>query len=203
MKAANSMTTETLFQPADRIDGRRRGFSLVEVLVALTILLFALLALAPLLTGAVRTNASSNQLTNSNALAREKLEELSGYPRNHPRLAITGGANAAVPTGTTTTGPGSIVAENAFCNNDLPRWYQPSTGATSPASTSPGAGWFSYPYIRTYTVEQFAGNLTTRVASPASYAVKLLTVTVRPTQGPFPGLRQTTQSLYVRFHDAT
>jgi len=28
-------------------------------------------------------------------------------------------------------------------------------------------------------------------------------VVVRPTSGPFPGLRQTTQSVYVRFRDAS
>jgi prepilin-type N-terminal cleavage/methylation domain-containing protein len=179
---------------------REAGMTLVEVLVALTILGTALLALAPLFSGAVRTNASANQLTNANTLTREKLETLTGYPRTDPRLAVADGANAAVPTGGTTTGTGSIVAVNSYCNNDLPSWYQPSTGATSRAPTSPGTGWFAYPYLRTYTVEQYSEDLTTRIASPNSYLVKLLTVTVRPTQGPFPGLRTTTQSLYVRFY---
>ena len=96
-----------------------------------------------------------------------------------------------------------VVATNAFCDNDLPRWYKPSTGATSTASTSPGLGWFTYPCTRTYTVEQFAEDLTTRVLTPGTYGVKLLTVVVRPTSGPFPGLRQTTQSVYVRFRDAS
>jgi type IV pilus modification protein PilV len=182
---------------------RERGMTLVEVLVALVVLGVALLAMAPLFSGAVRTNASSNQLTSANTLAREKLEELSGYPRTDPRLAVADGANAAVPTGVTTTGTGSVVAVNALCENDLPLWYQPSSGATSRAATKPGLGWFSFPYVRTYTIEQYAENLTTRVASPNPYFVKLLTVTVRPTAGPFPGLRQTTQSLYVRFRGTT
>ncbi len=113
--------------------------SLVEVLVALTILAFALLGLMPLFAGAVKTAASANQLTSAN-----------------------------------------------------------------------GAGWYVYPYVRTYTVEQFGplpvpvGGptlvwMTTPVTAPSGYAVKLVTVTVRPTRGPFPGLRQTTQSLYLRF----
>jgi prepilin-type N-terminal cleavage/methylation domain-containing protein len=182
---------------------REKGMTLIEVLIALTILGLALLALAPLFSGAVRTNASSNQLASANTLAREKLEELGGYPRNDPRLTVPAGANAAVGTGVATTGPGSVVAINTLCDNDLPLWYQPSTGATSRAATSPGAGWFSYPYRRTYTVEQYAADLTTRISAPNSYAVKLLTVTVRPTQGPFPGLRGTTQSLYVRSRGTT
>lgn len=180
---------------------RETGMTLVEVLVALTILGMALLSLAPLFSGAVRTNASSNQLTNANTLAREKLEELSGYPRNDPRLTVTDNYNAAVPSGGTI--PGASVKESTWCDNDLPTWYEPSTGATSRAATSPGGGWFSYPYLRTYTVEQYAEDLTTRILSPNSYVVKLLTVTVRPAQGPFPGLRRTTQSLYVRSRGTT
>src|SRR6266496_1410481 len=187
-----------------------RGMTLVEVPLALAILSFGLLAIAPMFTGAVRTNASSNQLTNANTLAREKMEELIGFPSTDPRLAVAVGANAAGPTGTTITGasvdvcdpvPGVIPARR-FCDNDLPLWYKPATGATSTAATSPGIGWFPYPYRRTYTVEQFRENLTTRVLTPGTYGVKLLTVVVRPTSGPFPGLRQTTQSVYVRFRDA-
>ena len=158
--------------------------SLVEVLIALTILAFALLGLMPLFSGAVKTAASANQLTSANTLVREKLEELDGYPRDDARLNVPVGANTA-----------------SFAN-DLGSWYNPSTGIVSFASTSPGAGWYVYPYVRTYTVEQFAADLTTRVttpgAGPAPYAAKLVTVTVRPTRGPFPGLRQTTQSLLLR-----
>jgi len=157
-----------------------RGMSLVEVLIALTILALAVLGLMPLFVSAVKTVASSSQLTSANKLVREKLEELDGYPRDDVRLAVPAGSSSA-----------SFV-------NDLPSWYQPSTGLVSSATTSPGAGWYAYPYVRTYTVEQFAADLTTPVVAPASYTVKLVTVNVRPTQGPFPGLRQTTQSLYLR-----
>jgi Tfp pilus assembly protein PilV len=182
---------------------RERGLTLVEVPIAMTILGFGLLAMAPMFTASVRTNASSMQLTNANTLAREKMEELTGFPSTDPRLAVTANANAAGPAGTTTTGTGSVVLENAFCNNDLPKWYKPSTGAVSTAATSPGVGWYLFPYTRTYTVEQFQGDLTTRSLAPATYAVKLLTVTVRPSAGPLPGLRQTTQSVYLRYRDAS
>jgi prepilin-type N-terminal cleavage/methylation domain-containing protein len=164
-----------------------RGMSLVEVLIALTILAFALLGLMPLFASAVKTTASANQLTTANTLVREKFEELSGYPRDDARLGVSVGANTA-----------SFV-------NDLPSWYNPSTGIVSFASTSPGAGWYVFPYVRTYTVEQFVVDLTlpladqfVRVNAPSAYTVKLVTVTVQPTRGPFPGLRRTTQSLYLR-----
>jgi len=163
-----------------------RGMSLVEVLVALTILALALLGLMPLFVSAVKTAASANQLTNANTLVREKFEELAGYPR--------GDARVSVPVG----------SDTASFTNDLPNWYQPSTGLVNFGVTKPaGVGWYAYPYVRTYTVEQFAADLTTRVTTPvtgpAPYIAKLVTVNVRPTQGPFPGLRQTTQSLYLRF----
>ena len=191
----------------------QRGMTLIEVLVALSILAIAILALAPLFTISVKTNASAHQLTNANTLAREKLEELSGYPRSDTRLKVLDTKNAAGPTGTTITTPplasvglcdpvpGATPPRN-WCDNDLPKWFQPSTGAVSYATTSPGITWFSYPYSRTYTVEQFDGTLVTRITAPAAYVVKFITVTVRPTQGPFPGLRSTTQSLYLRVRDA-
>jgi prepilin-type N-terminal cleavage/methylation domain-containing protein len=181
---------------------RAGGMTLIEVLVAVTILGVALLALAPMFTNAVRSNASANQLTNSITLAREKLEELSGYPRTDPRLTVADNYDAAGPPGTTITGASVDTTTNTWCLNDLPKWYNPRTGATSTAPTRPGAGWFSYPYTRTYTIEQFDDTLTGRVVSPGAYIVKLITVTVRPTSGPFPGLRQSRQSLYLRVRDA-
>jgi prepilin-type N-terminal cleavage/methylation domain-containing protein len=177
------------------------GMTLIEVLVATTVLGLALLALAPMFTSAVRTNASANQLTNANTLAREKLEELSGYLRSDPRLAVASPNNASGPT-TASVGAGSVVGVNTWCQNDLPRWYNPQTGATSTAATRPGVAWFSYPYTRTYTVEQFGADLVTRIVAPAPYVVKVITVTVRPTSGPFPGLRTSRQALILRLRDA-
>jgi prepilin-type N-terminal cleavage/methylation domain-containing protein len=178
-----------------------RGVTLIEVLFALLLLSFGLLAVAPLFAGSVKTGASSNQLAGSNTLAREKLEELIGYPATDARLSVPSGTNAAGPTGLTTTGSGSIVGANGSCNNDLPNWYNPASGAISTASVSPGLGWYRYPFQRTYTIEQFGADLATRVVTPATYAVKKVTVTVRATTGPFPALRQTQQSVIVRFRD--
>jgi Tfp pilus assembly protein PilV len=179
-----------------------RGLTLIEVLFALLLLSFGLLAIAPLFAGSVKTGASSNQLAGSNTLAREKLEALIGYPATDPRLAVPTGKNAAGPTGLTSTGSDSIVGTNTSCDNDLPTWYNPATGATSTASASPGLGWFRFPFLRTYTIEQYGSDLTTRIVTPATYTLKKITVTVRATTGPFPGLRQTRQSVIVRYRDA-
>jgi type II secretory pathway pseudopilin PulG len=160
------------------------GLTIIEVPIALALLAFGLLAMAPMFTGAVRTNASAFNLTNANTLCREKMEELIGFPSTDSRLAVTTGSSKTY-------------------GNDLPAWYKPASGATSTATSSPGVGWFRFPYTRTYAVEQYREDLTTPVVAPGAYAVKLVTVTVRPTSGPFPGLRQTTQSVYVRFRDAS
>lgn len=181
----------------------QRGLTLIEVAIAMTLLAFGLLAIAPLFATSVKTNASSNQLGNANGLAGEKLEELIGYPATDPRLAVADGSNAAAAPGVTTTGSGSVVSVNTRCANDLPLWYQPETGGVSFSLSSPGADWRPFPYTRTYVIEQWAPDLATRVTSPATYSVKLVTITVRPTEGPFPGLRTTTQSAYVRFRDAS
>ncbi len=178
---------------------RHRGLTLIEVLVALSILAICLLALVPLFGMSVRTNASSGQLATANTLAREKLEELIEYPSTDPRLAIPTGATQADST------------NSAYCANDLPKWWQPSTGMTSYAASSPGGGWYPFPCTRTYTVQAFAlANLTTPVASTnvdesgfttttAYYRLKLVTVTVQPAGSPLPGLRRTVQSAFVKF----
>ena len=183
-------------------NGPEEGVTIIEVLLALILLSFGLLAVAPLFAGSVKTDASSNQLGGANTLTREKLEELIGYPSTDPRLAVPNGDNAAGPSGVTTTGSGSVVGYNASCDNDLPSWYNPSTGATSTSAGTPGSAWYRFPFRRTYTVEQFNADLTTRVTTPAVYNVKKITVTVRATTGPFPGLRQTQQSVIVRYRDA-
>ena len=57
-----------------------RGFSLVEVLIASTILIVALLSLAQLLSLATAANAAARRATFSTVLAAEKLEELHTLP---------------------------------------------------------------------------------------------------------------------------
>ena len=53
-----------------------RGFSLLEVLVALVILSISLLALAGLIVTSTRNNSSGNHMTEAATLAQDKLEQL-------------------------------------------------------------------------------------------------------------------------------
>ena len=60
--------------------------SLVEAIVTLALLSIVLLALAPLFTQSVNINASSNQTSIANSLAREKLEQLRLLENGIPML---------------------------------------------------------------------------------------------------------------------
>jgi len=53
-----------------------KGFTLLEVLIALIILSFSLLALAGLMVTTTKNNASGNHVTEAATFAQDKLEEL-------------------------------------------------------------------------------------------------------------------------------
>jgi len=59
-----------------------KGFTLIEVLVALVILAVSLLALAGLMTTTTKNNASGGHLTEAATFAQDKLEELRAMPWN-------------------------------------------------------------------------------------------------------------------------
>lgn len=80
--------------------GRRAGFTLVEIMVALCILLFGLLAIGGMQVSAIRGNAHARQLTQATALAQAKLEELMLRPMNHGDL-VAGVHSAVAPPGFT------------------------------------------------------------------------------------------------------
>ena len=67
------------------------GFTLLEILVAITLLCIGLLAMAALTAGIMRGNLFSNQLTTATTLAQDKMEDIR-------RLGYSG-----TPTSDTTT----------------------------------------------------------------------------------------------------
>ncbi|MEJ2657315.1 MAG: prepilin-type N-terminal cleavage/methylation domain-containing protein [Desulfobacterales bacterium] len=66
------------------------GFTLIEVLIALTIFAVGLLAIAALQTSAIRMNSTAGRLTDISALGMDKLEELMGLPFTDPWLESAG-----------------------------------------------------------------------------------------------------------------
>ncbi|MFH1176453.1 MAG: prepilin-type N-terminal cleavage/methylation domain-containing protein [Acidobacteriota bacterium] len=70
---------------------RQRGFSLIEVLVALGILAAVTLSVIGLFSQSITLNATGQDYTKINSLARDKLEELVGLPFNHADLSLLAG----------------------------------------------------------------------------------------------------------------
>lgn len=66
------------------------GFTLIEVLVALTIFAVGLLAVAALQTAAVKSNSTAGKLTNLSTLGMDRIEELSALPYLDPWLQAAG-----------------------------------------------------------------------------------------------------------------
>ena len=65
---------------------KENGFTLLEVLVALTIFAVGLLAVAVLQTSAIKMNSTSGKLTNLSTLAMDQIEKLSALPYADPAL---------------------------------------------------------------------------------------------------------------------
>jgi type IV pilus assembly protein PilV len=61
---------------------RPKGFSLIEVLIALVILSISLLGLAGLMVTTTKSNSFGNQMTEAATFAQDKLEELRVTPRD-------------------------------------------------------------------------------------------------------------------------
>jgi general secretion pathway protein I len=70
------MGTAMLFTTETMLHDNQKGFSLVELLIALAILALSMLAAASMQFGSIRNNASGNMVTQANMLAKAKMEEL-------------------------------------------------------------------------------------------------------------------------------
>jgi type IV pilus assembly protein PilV len=65
---------------------KENGYTLIEVLIALTIFAVGLLAVASMQTAAVRMNSTADKLTNLTTWGMDKIEELSALPYSDPLL---------------------------------------------------------------------------------------------------------------------
>ncbi len=74
----------------------RRGFTLVEVLVALALGAVCVLAVAPMFVAGMKSNAVGWDYSALNALARQRLEELLQFNFTDPRLAVAGGSTVTI-----------------------------------------------------------------------------------------------------------
>ena len=75
---------------------RPRGFSLVEVLIALAILAITLVGVLPLFAKSISNNAEGNQLTEVTNRSRLRIEELLSLPFDAPELEVPLGETVLV-----------------------------------------------------------------------------------------------------------
>jgi prepilin-type N-terminal cleavage/methylation domain-containing protein len=86
-------------KPARRNGGPARGFTLVEVVIAITVLVVGLCALAALVTQSLSGTTNARYLSTATTLASEKLEDLDRWPAADPHVN-TGGSLTADSAGT-------------------------------------------------------------------------------------------------------
>jgi prepilin-type N-terminal cleavage/methylation domain-containing protein len=156
---------------------RRRGdagVTLVELLIAVALLGFILLGIAPLFIGSVKSNFSANEYTSIHNLARDRLEQLMSLPFNDPQL-----------------GPGVHGA------SDLPPTLPDPRTGVPPA---PGPGAVPNPFELSYEVRQFVIPPEAQITPGASFAptpvttggaafdYKRIDVTVRTSPGRILGI---------------
>ena len=68
-----------------------QGYTLVEILIAITILAFGLLAVATMQVRAIKTNAIASSISQGLTLGQAKVEELMNLAYSHPALSDTDG----------------------------------------------------------------------------------------------------------------
>jgi prepilin-type N-terminal cleavage/methylation domain-containing protein len=83
-------------KPARRNGGPARGFTLVEVVIAITVLVVGLCALAALVAQSLTGTTNARYLSTATTLASEKLEDLDRWQATDP--------NVVVPVGQTSVG---------------------------------------------------------------------------------------------------
>jgi type IV pilus assembly protein PilV len=90
------------------------GFTLIEVLIALTIFAVGLLAIAAMQTSAIRMNATGNRLTELSTVGIHKFEELMSLPFTNAQLDVGTQTDPVTPDGYTVSW---TVVQDAFSAN--------------------------------------------------------------------------------------
>ena len=104
---------------------KEAGFTLMEILIAIAILAFGLLAVATMQAWSIKGNSQAIGITEGITLAQDKIEEFIGLDYNHTDLSDTDG-----------DGTNQDANDNGIDDNDEPT----STGANFGLDNTTGAG---------------------------------------------------------------
>jgi len=134
-------------------DGRSRGFSLIEVLIALAVLAVGLLAVARLQTAAINSLSFSRHLSTATQLAEQQIEFLRSLPYNAidetdiPQDQF--GANIQSCQGSwCALSPPLTDASSASTSDGMPGpWHQPTTNPVNAIGQAASPGEMTF-YIR-------------------------------------------------------
>ena len=96
MKQGNAYTKKTGIKKSQK----DQGFTLIEVLIAITIFAVGLLAVAAMQISAINVNSTAGQITTRITWAQDKLEELMALPYSDPWIEDLGDP----PSGTDSDG---------------------------------------------------------------------------------------------------
>ena len=118
------------------------GLTLVELLIALALIGFILLGVAPLFIASVKSNYSANEYTSINMIARDRLEQLMNRSFTDAELnpgVVVNDLPSVLPDPKTGIPPVSGGIRNPFSiTYQVTQWsIPPSTGAGSPATGAP------------------------------------------------------------------
>ena len=92
-----------------------KGFTLLEVIVAISILTFGLLAVASMQMTAIRGNYNASNITEATTVAQDRLEDLMGLPYSDPLMNPGNGLSDPTPP----SPPGYTISYDVLDNNPI------------------------------------------------------------------------------------
>jgi type IV pilus assembly protein PilV len=94
------------------------GFTLIEVLIAISIFAFGLLSVAAMQISAIQVNSTAGQITTRSTWAQDKLEELMALPYTDPLLVDNNSAVGVMTNHTDTSPPTGYTITWSVDNNN-------------------------------------------------------------------------------------